>query len=54
MAKINSKGFQHPSKIFPSISTAEMTEGIFLGPQIREILEDEAFVGSRTDTERVA
>jgi len=33
MAKINSKGFQYMSKNFPNISTAELREGIFVGPQ---------------------
>jgi len=54
MTKTNSKGFQYPSKTFPSVSTVWLTEGIFLGPQIREIVEDEAFAENRTDTERAA
>jgi hypothetical protein len=49
-----SKGFQYPRKKFPSISTSKLREGIFVGPQIREILEEEAFVETLTDTERVA
>jgi hypothetical protein len=54
MAKINSKGFQYLNKKFPKISTAKLKEGIFVGPQIRESLEDEVFVVSLTDTERAA
>jgi len=49
MAKTNSKEFQYLSKNFPNISTGELQEGIFVGPQIREILDDEAFVQSLTD-----
>jgi hypothetical protein len=52
MAKTNSKGFQHTSKKFPNIRTAKLIEDSFVGPQIREILDDVAFVGSLTDTER--
>jgi hypothetical protein len=46
MAKTNSKGFQYVSKKCRSINGAELKEDIFLGPQIREILEDEAFAES--------
>jgi hypothetical protein len=34
MAKTNSKGFQYLSKKFPNISTAQLKEGIHMGPQI--------------------
>jgi hypothetical protein len=54
MAKTNSKGFQYLSKKFPNISTAKLKEGIFVEPEIPEILEDEALVETLTDTERVA
>jgi hypothetical protein len=54
MAKINSKVFQYLSKKFPKISTAKLKEGIFVEPQILEILEDEAVVESLTDTEQAA
>jgi hypothetical protein len=54
MAKTNSKGFQYMSKKFSNISTAKLIKGTFVGPQIREILDDEAFVDSLTDTERAA
>jgi hypothetical protein len=46
MAKTNSKGCQYKSKKFPNISSAKLIEGTFVGPQIREILDDEAFVDS--------
>jgi hypothetical protein len=54
MAKINSKEFKYLSKKFPKFSTANLKECIFVGPQIRGSLEDEAFVESTTDTERAA
>jgi hypothetical protein len=54
VTKTNSRGFEYLSKKFPGTSIAELKEDIFLGPQIREILEDEAFVESRTDIERAA
>ena len=52
MAKINSKVFQYLSKTVTKINTAKLKEGIFVGTQIRESLEDEAFVESLTDTEQ--
>jgi hypothetical protein len=48
MAKTNSKGFQYLSKKFLNISTAKLKEGIFVGPQIYEILEDDAFLETLT------
>jgi hypothetical protein len=49
MAKTNLKGFQYLSKKFPDISTAKLKQSIFMGPQIWEILEGEAFVETLTD-----
>jgi len=54
MTKTNSREFQYRSNTFPNISTAKLTEGIFVGTKIRELLEGEAFVESLTDTERAA
>jgi len=48
MDKTNSKAFQYLSKKFPKVITVKLKEGIFVGPQIREILE------ILTDTERAA
>ena len=41
----NGAAFQHLSTVFPGLSTAKLKEGIFVGPQIREVLKDtgEAF-----------
>ena len=38
MGKTNSKGFQYLSNKFLNISTEELEEGIFMGPQIHQIL----------------
>ena len=35
--------FQHLSTVFPGLSTAKLKEGIFVGPQIREVLRDTDF-----------
>jgi hypothetical protein len=43
MSKNNSKGFQHLVSKFPKISSAKLKEGIFVGPQIRQIMQDEEF-----------
>jgi len=52
MAKINSKVFQYLSETLPKISAAKLKEGVFVGPQIRESLEDEAFVESLTQNKQ--
>ena len=36
-------GFQHLTNKFPSISSAKLKEGIFVGPQIRQVLLDDTF-----------
>ena len=43
MGKTNSRGFQYLAEKFPNISTAKMKEGIFIGPQIRSVLQDDGF-----------
>ena len=35
--------FQHLSTVFPGLSAAKLEEGIFVGPQIREVLKDTDF-----------
>jgi hypothetical protein len=54
MAKTNSKGFQYLSKKCPNISTAKLIESMFVGYQIREILEDEAIEENLIDTDKAA
>ena len=34
----NGAAFQHLSTVFPGLSAAKLKEGIFVGPQIREVL----------------
>ena len=40
---MNSRGFQYLVEKFPNISTTKLKEGIFVRPQIREVLQDEGF-----------
>ena len=39
----NGASFQHLSSVFPGLSVAMLKEGIFVGPQIREVLKDTDF-----------
>ena len=39
----NGAAFQHLSIVFPALSAAKLKEGIFVGPQIREVLNDTDF-----------
>lgn len=39
---------------FPRISDAKIKEGIFVGPQIRELMSDSAFEGNLNETEAAA
>ena len=39
----NGAAFQHLSTVFPGFSAAKLKEGIFVGPQIREVLKDTDF-----------
>ena len=39
----NSAAFQHLSPVFPGLRAAKLKEGIFVGPQIREVLKDTHF-----------
>jgi hypothetical protein len=36
-------GFTYLKPIFPRLSDAKLREGIFVGPQIRELIKDEQF-----------
>ena len=44
----NGAAFQHLSTVFPGLSAAQPKEGIFVGPQIREVLKDTAFEEQNT------
>ena len=39
----NGAAFQQWSSVFPGLSAANLKEGIFVGPQIREVLKDTDF-----------
>ena len=39
----NGAAIQHLSTVFPGLSAAKLKEGIFVGPQIREVLKDTDF-----------
>ena len=39
----NGAAFQHLSTVFPGLSAAKLKEGIFVGPQIRQVLKDTDF-----------
>ena len=39
----NGVAFQHLSTVFPGLCAAKLKEGIFVGPQIREVLKDTDF-----------
>ena len=39
----NGVAFQHLSTVFPGLSAAKLKDGIFVGPQIREVLKDTDF-----------
>lgn len=51
MGKTSSPGFEYLAQKFPSISTAKMKEGIFVGPQIKSVLCDEVFTNSLSEAE---
>lgn len=46
--------FRYLCTKFSSLSDAKLKEGIFVGPQIRELIKDEAFLNSMNKTERDA
>ena len=39
----NGAAFQHLSTVFSGLSAAQLKEGIFVGPQIRDVLKDTDF-----------
>ena len=43
LGKSKSNGFAFLRNKFPNISEAKLKEGIFVGPQIREVLKDPKF-----------
>ena len=51
MGKENSRGFKCLQKNFPNVNEAKLREGIFVGPQIRELLGDLGFEQALTPLE---
>jgi hypothetical protein len=49
-----SRGFQCVRNKFPNVSDAKIKEGIFIGPQIRELIQDKQFDEDLNETERNA
>jgi hypothetical protein len=47
-------GFAYLWQIFPKISKTKMREGIFVGPQIKQLLEDHDFSTKLNATDRRA
>lgn len=50
----NGEGFWHPIQVFPWVSDAKIEEGIFVGPQIKEAMDDGNSVEVVGGTEKTA
>jgi hypothetical protein len=48
------QGFLYLRRKFPRISDAKIKEGIFIGPQIRELMKDQDFERSLNESEKAA
>ena len=48
------RGFEHVRNMFPNVSDAKIKEGIFIGPQMRELMQDKQFDEDLNETERNA
>ena len=48
------RGFEYVRNKFPNVSDAKIKEGIFIEPQIREVVQDKYFDEDLNDTERNA
>ena len=47
-------GFEYLRNKFPNVNDAKIKEGIFIGPQIRELMQDKQFNEDLNETERNA
>ena len=47
-------GFEYVRNKFPNVSDANIKEGIFIGPQIRQLMQDRQFVEDLNETEKNA
>jgi len=45
------RGFEYVKKKLPNVSDAKIKEGIFIGPQIRELMQDKQFDEELNGTE---
>ena len=48
------RGFEHVKNKFPNVSDEKIKEGLFIGPQIRELMLDKQFDEDLNETERNA
>jgi len=48
------RGFQYVTNKYPNVSDAKIKEGVFLGPQTRELMQDKQFDEDLNETERSA
>ena len=48
------RGFEYVRNKFPNVNDAEIKEGIFIGPQIRELVQDKQFDEDLNESERNA
>ena len=48
------RGFEYARNKFPNVSDAKIKERIFIGPQIRELMQDKQFYEDLNETERNA
>ena len=46
------RGFQYVRNKFPNVSDAKIKEGIFIGPQIKQLMQDKQFNEDLNETER--
>ena len=46
------RGFEYLRNNFPNVSDAKIKEGIFIGPEIRELMQDKQFDEDQNETER--
>ncbi len=51
LARRSSEGFEYAKAKFPKITKAKLKEGIFVGPQIKELLKDSNFLTALDDSE---
>jgi len=48
------RGFEYVRNNFPNASDAKIREGMFIGPQIRELMQDKQFYEDMNEAERNA